>query len=75
MTDEVDMLRIQNRQLERENRSLRRNLRDEFAMAALTGLLAHHGDAGWHPEAEVQSQNGASETCYEYADAMLEARK
>ena len=45
--------------------------RDYFAAAALTGLLAKHGDAGWHPEGEVQSIQGAAETAYEYADAMI----
>jgi hypothetical protein len=75
MADEDDMLRIQNRALERENRQLRRSLRDDFAIAALTGLLAKHGDSGWHPEAEIQSIEGAADTVYLYADAMLEARK
>lgn len=75
MSDETEMLSIQNRALERENRRLRKALRDEFAMAALTGLIAHHGDAGWHPDAEIQSIQGAADTAYEYATAMLEARK
>ena len=37
------------------------SLRDQFAMAALTGLLA--------------SQSGGAERAYEYADSMLRARK
>lgn len=40
-------------------------LRDQFAMAALTGLLAH----------EACAATEASECAYRYADAMLEARK
>lgn len=45
-------------------------LRDEFAMAALTGLIAHSGayaDSGLRIEAARLS--------YSYADAMMEARK
>lgn len=75
MNDEVEMLQCQVRFLEAENRTLRQNLRDEFAKAALTGLLAKHGDAGWCENGEVTSIVGAAETMYEYADAMLEARK
>ena len=41
------------------------NLRDSFAMAALTGILAHRSDSG----------HTAAETAYRYADWMLEARK
>lgn len=61
--------------LENEVRNLKATLRDEFAKAALTGLLAKHGDAGWCESGEVTSIPGAAETVYEYADAMLEARK
>ena len=47
-------------------------LRDQFAMAALTGLLAN-------PKlAETALKKGPSwfdEVAYEYADGMLEARK
>jgi len=49
-----------------------RTLRDQFAMAALTGLLAN-------PKlAPTILQKGASwfdKNAYEYADAMMEARK
>lgn len=64
-----DMLRIQNRQLERENRQLRRNLRDEFAMAALPGMIARLDDVGANPAFDVAQMS------YVFADAMLEARK
>lgn len=49
--------------------------RDYFAGLALQGLLAHHGDATWHPESDIQSISGAAETAYLYADSMMEARK
>lgn len=42
-------------------------LRDQLAMAALTGLLAY-SDADATPET-------FSQLAYEYADAMMEARK
>lgn len=67
MSDEAETLAIQNRVLERENRRLRKALRDEYAMAALTGLLAHHG-------VELEPRV-AGQYAIEYADAMLEARK
>ena len=42
-------------------------LRDQFAMAALTGLLSD-------PERDAEPSEYA-ECAYEYADAMLKARK
>ena len=44
-------------------------LRDRFAMAALTGLIAYHiaGTEGW-------SVNSAAQDAYLFADAMLAAR-
>jgi len=48
-------------------------LRDYFAAAALQGLLAKYGNAEEVKrsfETIVQAT-----TCYEYADAMIEARK
>lgn len=50
-------------------------LRDSFAMMVIQGLIAHHGDAGWNHEGAIQSMRGAADTAYEYADAMLAARK
>lgn len=70
-----DILENQVRFLERELAAARETLRDRFAMAALTGLLAKHGDAGWCENGEVTSIPGAAETMFEYADAMMEARK
>lgn len=45
-----------------------KSLRDEFAMAALSGLLAAPDTAGNTPNAIVAMS-------YRYGDAMLEARK
>lgn len=53
---------VLNEELERDSKE-EPTLRDQFAMAALTGMLARGFDA--RPRAQV---------AYEYADAMLEAR-
>ena len=42
-------------------------LRDQFAMAALTGLLAN---AGWNAERQLIAQSA-----YEFADAVVLARE
>ena len=49
-----------------------KTLRDEFAMAALTGMLAHGQgpNTAWHDHLP-----SAAEWAYEFADAMLVARK
>jgi hypothetical protein len=44
----------------------RAELRDKFAKAALTGLLAYPGGVGSHEQCAI--------TAYKYADAMLKAR-
>lgn len=41
-------------------------LRDQFAMATLTGLITKHGDEG---------SKAAAEISYRYADAMMKARE
>ncbi len=46
-----------------------KSLRDEFAMAALTGLLAF----GWNIWPRLNARKSAKEA-YEYADAMIAAR-
>lgn len=43
----------------------RKALRDEFAKAALTGLLAHHGNPNLRSLADA---------AYQYADFMMEIR-
>ena len=50
---------------DRQRQEHRKQLRDAFAMAALTGLLA---------SGSVGSPERFSITAYEYADAMLKAR-
>jgi hypothetical protein len=49
-----------------------KTLRDEFAMAALTGMLSHGQgpNTAWHDH-----MPSAAEWAYEFADAMLDARK
>jgi hypothetical protein len=47
-------------------------LRDYFAAAALQGLLAKYGNTEEERSDDTIVQ---ASTCYEYADAMLEARK
>ena len=44
----------------------RLTMRDQFAMAALAGLLSDHESSG---------PKGCAEAAYNYADAMMEARK
>ena len=54
---------------EREIDSFRVELRDQFAMAALQGIVVN---------VQQDTPEGAviiAENCYMYADAMLEARK
>ena len=67
MTTDTDMLETNIKNLERENRELRMTLRDQFAMAALTGLLA----ATNHIDSRITTQSRH----ILIADAMLEARK
>lgn len=68
--DETDMLQANARYLERENRSLRRKLRDEFAMAALPGFLA-----SYEPVESINYVGSIARDCYKFADAMLKARE
>lgn len=67
--DDIDMLQTQNRQLERDNRSLRRKLRDDFAMAALPGVMASLDRIG------ASFADSIAEDCYCVADAMLKHRQ
>lgn len=52
----------------KDNRPAERTLRDEFAMAALTGLLSY---SKVNIDAVIDNTNDA----YMYADYMMEARK
>jgi hypothetical protein len=49
------------------------NLRDQFATAALTGMLAKDSDRGVFTDPNDRAQ--WAEVAYEYAAAMLLARK
>ena len=71
MPDDIDMLQCQVRFLETENRTLRQNLRDEFAKAALTGYLASYEPL----DDPIEYSKSIAGDCYVLADAMLEARK
>lgn len=51
----------------------RRELRDKFAMAALSGLLAYSREDG--DDCSNMKAKDVAETAYDYADAMLEARE
>lgn len=60
------------KQLEKDLASAKINLRDQFAMSALQGLLANPFDVDELTGDAIKHFAGMS---YEYADAMLEARK
>lgn len=63
-TDEIDVLECKVRGLETECRHLRETLRDQFAIAALNGLIS----AKWGPEDMV------TEHAWRIADLMMEVR-
>jgi hypothetical protein len=67
MTDEIKALKIMSKEMAQEKYMIEAaTLRDQFAMAALTGMLSDpHGD----PYQIVPKK------AYQIADAMLEARK
>lgn len=50
------------------------SLREYFAAAALTGLLAEPRDAGTQPWSELSEDSGLAGRAYQMADAMLSAR-
>ena len=68
MTTNTEMLEANIKNLERENRELRMTLRDQFAMAALTGIVSADSDY-------QLSLDEVSVMAYDYATSMLEARK
>ena len=67
MTTDIETLEVNIRNLERENRELRTTLRDTFASAALTGLVAAR------PSTKTKVFDIAV-AAYVFAEAMLEAR-
>lgn len=50
-------------------------LRDEFALAALQGMLADHKYRRGENETLDEFRRDAAENAYAYADAMLKARQ
>ena len=62
----------ENRKLKHDLTIQRQSLRDRFAMAALSGLIAHPGE-GYDLSAKNRKYN--AEFCYQMADAMLAARE
>lgn len=54
-----------------ETDTMHATLRDRFAMAALQGMLASNG-ADWDIGPD---KSHTARECYQYADAMLKARK
>lgn len=72
--DEEVLVRLEmaERQDEMERAAAQEVLRDQFAMAALTGLLARRPKENGVEREAVQ--DAWSRTAYEYADAMLAAR-
>ncbi len=71
---EIVRLRAEIVRLQAENALLREDgtsitLRDQFAMAALSGMLASSMSVAGNPAMKF------SQYAYEYADAMLEARE
>ena len=50
------------------------DLRDQMAMAALTGLLAYPGDEAAGSHHSNNTPEGVARAAYRYADAMLAER-
>jgi hypothetical protein len=67
MGEDVEMLEAQVRSLEATVRQLKAARRDEFAQAAMSGLLARHGTT-YEPKS-------VAKLAYGVADAMMEARE
>lgn len=70
--DDIELLTVNNRRLERELKEARLMLRDQFAMAALTGLLMHYGDVG-----HIIDQAGRTSihfAAFDHAEQMLAQR-
>lgn len=72
-TDKTEtFVSVSSTQIARDTDTL--NIRDQFAMAALTGMIASEGDLVDEGCAFYTPEN-AAERAYIFADAMLEARK
>lgn len=70
MTD-CDVLEANIRNLQRENRELRQTLRDQFAMAVISGMFAGRPSVGAVAPTPAEWADGA----FKVADAMLAARQ
>ncbi len=66
--NDIEFLEAKVRGLEATVRMLQKTLRDEFAKAALTGMLANHG---LHPDYVENTVKAA----FEVADVAMEVRK
>lgn len=72
MNQEEEMLAVNNRRLERENKALREALLDRYAMAALTGLLMYYGDVD-----HIVDKDGRTSLHYaafDHAEQMMKRR-
>lgn len=70
---EIEALQTQVRCLENECRQLRQTLRDQFAMAALTGLVSYYGDQSHIVDRDSRTSIHFAAFCH--ADDMLAARE
>lgn len=68
--NEVDFLETKVRGLERENRELRLTLWDEYAKAALAGLISYYGDRGY-----LCNRDSLHFAAADHADQMLAERE
>ena len=69
MTDEIKALKIMTSEMAQAKYMIEQaTLRDQFAMAALTGYCAYNGYVGQEPEFRARY-------AYAMADAMLAARE
>ena len=71
--DDTALMQAQIRFLENETRTMRAVLRDQFAAAALQGLLAYYGDRSSIVDSDSRISLHAA--AFDHADQMLEVRK
>lgn len=76
-SNDTAVFEAQLRSLENECRNLRETLRDRFAMAAMTGIVAGYSPVEWLSESESDLQfilEGAAKSAFALADEMMKAR-
>jgi len=71
--DDIKFLETKVRGLERENRELRLTLWDEYAKAALAGLISYYGDRGYLYNRD--SRTSLHFAAADHADQMLAERE